>query len=300
MTLGASIGACRLLHVRPDKPSLTAVVVSFLRGAVSHGSNPACYDPVAPALLPSPWRQLLLVIERPGRTQRWGEGLVRVVSGGLARHLELRTALIDAAVKRAVEGGVKQLVIVGAGLDSRPWRLTELSDVDVYEVDHPATQAWKKGRATGLHAVARSVQFVPVDFERQSLADALTQTTHDAARPTLWLWEAVTMYLPHTAIASTLADMAKRSSKGSTLVATYLTPDLVVGGPVAPLALPVFRLLSEPLIGMMQTPAWHAVLGEHGFRVETDTLPSDADRRSGRANSVAPVTPAERVVVARH
>ena len=88
---------------------------------------------------------------------------------GMVDHVCLRTAAIDAAVVRAVEAGCRQLVILGAGLDGRAWRLNALREVDVYEVDHPDTQAEKRRRVDGLMQAASSVSFVPVDFARDRL-----------------------------------------------------------------------------------------------------------------------------------
>ena len=83
-----------------------------------------------------------------------------------------RTVLIDDAVR---EAGHRQLVIVGAGLDTRPWRLRELVDTEVFSVDHPASQADCRRRASDLDPVARRVVFVPIDLGAEPLGPALRE-----------------------------------------------------------------------------------------------------------------------------
>ena len=78
-----------------------------------------------------------------------------------AERMVPRTVLVDSAVRGA---GHRQLVIIGAGLGTRPWRLVELAETDVFSVDHPASQADCRRRAEGLDLAARRVEFVPVDL----------------------------------------------------------------------------------------------------------------------------------------
>ena len=136
----------------------------------------------------------------------------RMLSLGMVDHVSLRTAAIDDSVSASVAAGCEQLVILGAGLDGRAWRLEALRDVEVFEVDHPATQAEKRRRVARLAPRAREVRFVAVDFERQRLADRLAAAGHDATRATCWIWEGVTPYLVAPAIESTLHDIGDRSA----------------------------------------------------------------------------------------
>ena len=111
-----------------------------------------------------------------------------------------RTVAIDEAVRAAAS---PQVVILGAGLDGRAWRMQELRDVTVFEVDHPDSQRVKRARVSALQQVARDVRFVPVDFTRDRLDDALAAAGHDATRPTTWIWEGVVMYLELADIEAT-------------------------------------------------------------------------------------------------
>jgi methyltransferase (TIGR00027 family) len=190
-------------------------------------------------------------------------------------HVCLRTAAIDAALTQAVHDGCRQLVVLGAGLDGRAWRLESLREVDVYEVDHPDTQTDKRRRVEALELRSASISFVAVDFARDRLTDALAAAGHDANHRTFWIWEGVTPYLPQPAIAATLADIASRSASGSALAMTYVVPGLVLlegsaARAVARVTQTAFRALGEPLLGATD-PAWMAErLEAVGFRVDWD------------------------------
>lgn len=116
----------------------------------------------------------------------------------------------------------EQYVILGAGLDSFAWRRPDaLRRLCLYEVDHPATQAWKRARAGAL-SLPESARhrFVPLDFSRDDLAQHLTEHGFDWARPTLFSWIGTTMYLERPAIAATLRLFA-RCAPGSEAAMSY-------------------------------------------------------------------------------
>jgi methyltransferase (TIGR00027 family) len=251
--------------MRRGRASITAALVSAGRGV---GVKPGGCDPTAAALLPWPGRALVRLAETAMPVRELG----RVLSLGMVDHVCLRTAAIDAAVTRAVHLGCGQLVILGAGLDGRAWRLDTLRSVDVFEVDHQDTQVAKRARVERLDARAASVTFVPVDFARDRLAQRLQATGHDASKPTVWIWEGVTPYLPRPAIEATLRDIGSTSATNSTLAMTYVTPHLVPLGRlgVQKLARAAFRALGEPLLGAMAEATVADCLQSVGFRVEQD------------------------------
>src|SRR5262249_57258687 len=130
---------------------------------------------------------------------------------------------------------------------------------DVLEAAHPARQAAKRARAAALTAKARPLQFVAVDFERDALADRLAAAGHRAGEPTVWIWEGVVMYLRDEAVRATLAAIAARSARGSTLVVQYNTR-------VDPCSRLLLRLLGEPPVGLRSPPHMAAELAAPGFR----------------------------------
>jgi methyltransferase (TIGR00027 family) len=176
---------------------------------------PAFRDPTALALLPDGARRRVeMAIE--GRTLR--SRIARRYMGRLANAMVARTVEIDAAVRAAA---APQLVILGAGLDGRAWRMPELADTVVFEVDHPDSQRDKRLRAAPLAKTAREVRFVAVDFERDGLDDALRDAGHDPDKKTTWVWEGVVMYLALPDVEKTLDVIDRRSSLGSRVVVVY-------------------------------------------------------------------------------
>src|SRR4051812_38654810 len=150
-----------------DLPSLTALAVSFARAVatVDRGAPGAGLDPVAIRLLPAPARAVVDAVAMTSAVTPLPARAVRLLSWGLVDHCELRSLSIDAVARAALRRGTKQLVILGAGLDARAWRLPEAQSARTFEIDHPATQRYKRARAG--HATGE-LHFVPVDFERDA------------------------------------------------------------------------------------------------------------------------------------
>jgi methyltransferase (TIGR00027 family) len=120
--------------------------------------------------------------------------------------IAMRTRFAEDLLAAAVEAGVSQLVVLGAGLDTFAYRNPYGDRVKVYEVDHPATQQWKRDRlaAAGIPLPA-SLTFAPVDFERETLGAGLTAAGFDAHHRTFFTWLGVVPYLTEPAIFATLA-----------------------------------------------------------------------------------------------
>jgi len=114
--------------------------------------------------------------------------------------LTLRTLAIDEALAEALGSpwtpAIDQLIILGAGLEARAFRLHGLAHIDVFEVDHPATQAYKRKRTSAYPRLARSLRFVAVDFERDRLDDRLLSAGHDPVRRSAWIGCAVAARKP--------------------------------------------------------------------------------------------------------
>jgi methyltransferase (TIGR00027 family) len=204
-----------------------------------------------------------------GGRERW----IQLTSARRSMMMVARTIVIDDAVRAAA---LDQVVILGAGLDGRAWRMPELAGASVFEVDHPDTQRDKRARVAALQATARDVRFVPVDFSRDDLGRALEAAGHDATRPSTWIWEGVVMYLTRAQVEATLDVIARRSAARSQLIVAYLRPALIlllVGFLV--------RRLGEPLRSAFSAAQMRELLGAYGFRVTLDEdLPSVGARIS--------------------
>ena len=178
-------------------------------------------DPVAAHLLRPGERVVVEAVRarRPPRGLRARLDYELVVA--VTAVLVTRTVVIDESVCAAAN---PQVVVLGAGLDARAWRMPELADSHVFEVDHPSSQHDKRERIDGCTPTVRAVTFVPVDFARDTLGPALAAAGHDASVPTTWIWEGVLPYLTATEVDSTLAEVRDRSAPGSRLIASYTPP----------------------------------------------------------------------------
>jgi methyltransferase (TIGR00027 family) len=139
-----------------------------------------------------------------------------------------RTRLIDDWANAAVAAGAEQVLVLGAGFDSRAWRLPAFGDLAVFEVDHPATSAVKQRRIAELGALTSRVTFVPIDFDRERLSDKLSNAGFQGNRRTLVLWEGVTNYLTAEAVDATLRWVGALA-EGSRLIFTYVDAGVLDG-----------------------------------------------------------------------
>jgi methyltransferase (TIGR00027 family) len=252
--------------------------------AVANGtlSGVQFHDPTALLLLPDAARRR---VERV-RAGAEGKGLKERAAAGYLRRQAMTMAVRTVAIDRAiVEVQSPQLVILGAGLDGRAWRMPELSGVTVFEVDHPDTQRDKRARAGGLQQTAGEVRFVPVDFKRDTLDGALAAAGHDPARATTWVWEGVVMYLAPPEVEATLAVIARRSAPRSRLVVVYHSASLILA-----IVGPVLRVIGEPLRSTYTSDAMRVLLARHGFGVAWDKdlaeLGAELSAELGRATKV--------------
>jgi methyltransferase (TIGR00027 family) len=135
--------------------------------------------------------------------------------------IALRSRFTDDRLRAASADGVRQIVVLGAGLDTTAYRHDWDDGAMIFEVDHPATQQWKRARLTqaGID-IPPALRFVPVDFERDDLAERLAANGMDPARPCFFLWLGVVPYLTRDAIAATLG-MVSRWPGGAEIVFDY-------------------------------------------------------------------------------
>jgi methyltransferase (TIGR00027 family) len=187
-----------------------------------------------------------------------------------------RSAFAEAKLAEAVtERGVSQLVVLGAGFDTFALRNPFGESLRVFEVDHPATQAWKRERLAAMDiALPEWLRFAGVDFERESFAERLVEAGFDPARRTFVFWLGVSMYLTRQAIDATLAALAAWRGGGE-IVFDYVEPPhagMSEAGLAAREALSArVAAAGEPFIGALDPEALHARLGALGY-VEIEDL----------------------------
>ncbi|MCA9599053.1 MAG: class I SAM-dependent methyltransferase [Myxococcales bacterium] len=248
--------------MKPGHASQTAVMVAMGRAIAHRSSTLPLTDPTALPLLPDDAQKQVERFEptvppKGVRARfRW-EHLRRQ-----ARMMTARTIALDDAIRQAA---APQLVILGAGLDGRAWRMAELAPATVFEVDHPDSQRDKRARVFGLSRAARDVRFVSVDFAKDDLEQSLAAAGHDPSLPTTWLWEGVVMYLDAAAIDATLSVVKRRSAVGSRIAVVYHSPGLLLW-----LVRPMVRRLGEPIRSVHTPEGMRRLLEKHGFEVTRD------------------------------
>lgn len=224
-----------------------------------------------------------------------------VTTGGLSRHATLRMHAVDQVVEAAVAEGVTQVVVVGAGFDTRAWRLDSLRACNVWELDLPATQHVKKSEL-GADTDVDNVHFVEADLSVTTIPEALAETDHDAELATAWIWEGVAPYLTRQAVSGTLEGIVASSAVGSRLAMTFANPNLMGPQSFAPVAGMLaqygFWALGEPILSTYDEWEICEVLRAAGF---TDIGVSDADAWAREAGFSARPDPlrAEMLVTAR-
>jgi len=208
----------------------------------------------------------------------WDEVLRRESAAGRYPYLNLtlRTMHIDAKVRAAAAEGLDELVILGAGLDSRAYRMTqELAKTRVFEVDFPPTQEDKKRRVkTAFGNVPGNVTYVGIDFAKQTLDEVLLAVGHRPSAKVLFLMEGVTMYLAAEAVSSTLQFVSKNSAPGGGIVFDYFDRRLLDGDgnfyPLYKATTDLLRTWGEPQIFGIPGYDSRRFVEQHGLRLRSD------------------------------
>jgi methyltransferase (TIGR00027 family) len=199
--------------------SKTALSVALRRAAHQLHDSPIVFsDPVAVPILGSEYEeQLRRTPLRPDRP----------FSTGLRAFVVGRSRYAEDNLKRAVGNGVKQYVLLGAGLDTFAHR-NPYPQLRVFEVDHPATQQWKRELLQRSRIVIpESLSYTPVDFERQSLAEQLRDTGFDRTAPAFFAWLGVVPYLTLEAFRATLGFIADQPAVSGLALDYSQPPELL-------------------------------------------------------------------------
>lgn len=258
----------------PDDASRTAVLVCEGRAVAQDRFAVGRFDdPTAMRLLREDERGSVLRARSGAAPKAWRDRIEFEMLRANAEVMVPRTVAIDDAVS---ERPAAQVVILGAGLDGRAWRMRGLATVDVFEVDHPASQRDKRDRVGELRPLARSLRFVPVDFTGDDLDGALATAGHDASAPTTWVWEGVVPYLTPAEVEASARVVSRRSGAGSRLVVNYQAPAVSarigrrLAGLLATLAGRPDPLAREPQRSAWTPAAMRGLLSGNGFAVVGD------------------------------
>jgi methyltransferase (TIGR00027 family) len=173
-----------------------------------------CYDPIARSLVPGFSYTMSKLTIDSGLYGRFAPGAIEFITA--------RERYIDDFLKACLGEGLDQVVILGAGFDTRAYRIAGIEKTRVFEVDHPATQEVKLKRLKKvIDPLPGHVTFVPMDFNTQTLDERLLASGYNEGGKTLFIWQGVTVYLTAEGVDSTLAFIANHSGPGIAVIFDY-------------------------------------------------------------------------------
>jgi methyltransferase (TIGR00027 family) len=281
--------------VEAGRPSWTAEMVAAVRADHALHDRPVVFDdPFALALVSEELQASI-------RSGDFSRGFAREGWRRTRGHLVARARYADDAARAAFGRGVRQLLVLAAGLDTSALRCD--AGILVVEVDHPATQALKRQRLAALAPPRARLELAAVDFETTPLAQALAATSWDPSRPGLATWLGVTMYLDAAALRGALRGIRDCLAPGSELVFDYPVPIEWLGGELRRAADEKRTITAAH--GEAKRATWHpdalrAELEAAGFALalELDSDALDARYFACRADGLG-ATPEHRIAHAR-
>jgi methyltransferase (TIGR00027 family) len=259
-----------------EKASDTAALTAMLRAAhqLVDDEPKIVSDQIAVKLVDDATRKF--IVARPTELHSPGLSIPRAA-------VLLRSRYAEDLLAQAVVQGADQYVILGAGLDTFAFRQPAFAwRIQIYEVDRPATQSWKRERlAVAGIAVPDNLHWTPIDFEKLTLAAALGEAGFDDSRSAFFSWLGVTQYLTLPAIDATLKVVAALPSP-STIVLSFMVPDVDLPSEEAAAARAVAENAAgtgEPWITRMSSHELTSRLTRLGFREVVHLSPEDANSR---------------------
>jgi methyltransferase (TIGR00027 family) len=272
-------------HLHDPAPSRTALGAAAYRAAHQVLDKPVVFaDPLAIRILGEAGAAALERQLDPDEAQSWRR---------LRAFIAARSRFTEEALAEAVRNGIRQFVVLGAGLDTFAYRNPYGPRLTVFEVDHPATQAFKRAQLAAARIdVPPSLSFVPVDFERESLIAALRTAGFRRRDPALFSWLGVTMYPERARVLETLADVARGAGPGTNIIFDYARPPASVGDAAVRARYEALiarhAALGEPWRSLFDPPELDAALRRAGFAAVRDWDQAALNARyfAGRADGL--------------
>jgi methyltransferase (TIGR00027 family) len=281
------------------KPSVTAVLVAMYRAAHLLWDNPPkIFEDTLALRLSGCESEAALRVQfdrlEAEVARSTSPDIALIGRGPGTATFVMRSRYLEDEVDKAVGKGVSQYVILGAGLDSFAYRRTDLAQVlRVFEVDHPATQAWKRARLqeAGIDSPP-NLSFVPVNFEKQSLIDSLPMSGYRTDAPGIFSWLGVTMFLTHDAIFSTLRTVAALGREAD-IIFEYLVPRELLDEEnrrILARTIAVTAARGEPVRSFFEPAELAEQVRKLGFAEVSDFGPEEARARyfAGRSDGLRP------------
>jgi len=214
--------------MKKEKSSETAMQMALSRAIESLKTEEEriCYDPLAKDFLTLKYKILI-------QNKLLRNSVVKIIDQLFIGHhyyVIARTRYIDDFLQECFANEIQQVVIMGAGFDSRAYRFDDLKEIKVFEVDHPATMAIKKEKIQKeLGSLPNHVVYVPIDFLKERLSDKLVQCGYSGNLKSLFIWEGTTPYLIPESVDETLAFVSSNSGKDSSIIFDYILKSVVNG-----------------------------------------------------------------------
>ncbi len=261
-----------------DSLKRSAIAVAFLRAIATNSSDTKLFeDPYAEFFLPKRYGWLA---KRERFLKRFARRVEIMESNSQTRYRRqfwrimtqvlLRARYTEEVLHNRILEGVKQYIILGAGMDTFIFRRTDLlQSIRVFELDLPSTQQLKLRRVERAHLdVPSNVYFLPIDFEKSSVVDVLKASEFDPKLPTLIGWNGVTYYLPKKVIASMLRELSDYMGENVEIVFDYADGRLFnrsLSRWWQKLLRYLYRQTREPLITGFDLEELESLLEESGF-----------------------------------
>lgn len=272
--------------MKQRQSSRTAQGIALVRAleAQKPADQRICFDPLARCFVP-PWLLHFGPLLSTYAARR---------TPGVGEYLVVRTRYFDDFIGATLaDKRIQQLVVLGAGYDTRPYRMSELRSLTrMFEVDYPTTQQEKRARLQRCGvSVPEQVSYVAIDFQTESL-NKLLVAGYEASLPTLFVWEGVTYYLTADAVDQTLTFVRHHAAPRSILLFDYIEAEALTPKPDDALTRRLQRM-GEPLIFGIPHTEIERFLAERGLLLGTLVTPTDLEQRylrgSGSSRQIAPV-----------
>jgi methyltransferase (TIGR00027 family) len=207
-----------------ESPMETLTPSRTAQGAAMHRAAHQLFD--TPPLFIDPLAVRIIGPEAEEELREGTDWHARDKAGGLRAFIAMRSRFAEDGLASAVARGVRQYVLLGAGLDTFAYRASDdFSGVTIFEIDHPATQAWKRARLEEFAIpIPSNVIYAPVNFESETLREGLARAGFDFSRPAFFAWLGVTPYLSRDTVMATLKFIVTSMAAGSEIVFDYAQP----------------------------------------------------------------------------
>lgn len=258
--------------MKEGQSSRTAEAAAALRA--NHFQNtihPVFSDPYAFELTSKGWKKLL---SSQLLVKLMNSAVLNRTLGLLTGQVVGRSRYAEDLLDQAVQQNTQQYVLVGAGLDSFALRESHhYPALKIFEVDHPDTQATKQAKLKKLGEIPATVEFVAINFEKESISEALARSLYERSAPAFFSWLGTTHYLNPQTTLQTLKSIAEFAANASEVVLDYSTDFQELTGieRIGSMGVAQFtHLLKEPLLGQFKPTDLHHAVEQIGFEVVED------------------------------